>query len=74
MESKKKKKKVVKLLEELKNKAKSGENIMDISIQCAHEGVTTGEWSNVMRDVFGEYRAPTGIVSSNVNKKENSLR
>ncbi len=68
--AKRNKKKVVKLLEELKNKAKSGENIMDISIQCAHEGVTTGEWSNVMRDVFGEYRAPTGIVSSNVNKRK----
>ena len=43
---------------------------MNISIKCAHEGVTTGEWSDVMRDVFGEYRAPTGIVSSSVNKKK----
>ena len=48
----------------LKDKAQTGENIMEISIQCAHEGVTTGEWSDTMRDVFGEYRAPTGIVSS----------
>jgi (2R)-ethylmalonyl-CoA mutase len=31
------------------------------SIQCAHAGVTTGEWSEVLREVFGEYRAPTGI-------------
>ena len=42
---------------------------MEISIKCAHEGVTTGEWSDTMRDVFGEYRAPTGIVSSNIKKE-----
>ncbi len=59
-------KKVVQLLKDLKRKAKENENILDISIKCAHAGVTTGEWSNVMRDVFGEYRAPTGIVSSNI--------
>ena len=43
---------------------------MDISIKCAHAGVTTGEWSNVMRDVYGEYRAPTGIVSSHIQKQK----
>ncbi len=59
-------KKVDQLLKVLKRKAKENENILDISIKCAHAGVTTGEWSNVMRDVFGEYRAPTGIVSSNI--------
>jgi len=63
-----------KLLDELSRKAKDGSNIMDISIKCAHAGITTGEWSNIMRDVFGEYRAPTGIVSSHFsNKKEKSL-
>ncbi len=41
--------------------AKTGENIMPASIRCAHAGVTTGEWSQVLRDVFGEYRPPTGI-------------
>jgi (2R)-ethylmalonyl-CoA mutase len=34
---------------------------MPASIACAHAGVTTGEWSEVLRGVFGEYRAPTGI-------------
>ncbi len=63
-------KKINKLLSTLKEKAKAGENIMDISIKCAHEGVTTGEWSDTMRDVFGEYRAPTGIVSSNIKKRK----
>ncbi|MEE2695312.1 MAG: protein meaA [Pseudomonadota bacterium] len=63
-------KKVKKSLEKLKKKAMSGENIMEISIECAHNGVTTGEWANVMRDVFGEYRAPTGIVSSHISNKK----
>ena len=64
------KKKIDNLLSILKEKAKTGENIMEISIKCAHEGVTTGEWSDTMRDVFGEYRAPTGIVSSNIKKRK----
>ena len=36
---------------------------------CARFGVTTGEWSNIMREVYGEYRAPTGIVSSHIIKQ-----
>ena len=68
--AKRDKKKIDKLLSILKEKAKTGENIMEISIKCAHEGVTTGEWSDTMRDVFGEYRAPTGIVSSNIKKRK----
>jgi len=46
---------------ELKAAAVSGANIMPASIACARAGATTGEWSQVLRDVFGEYRAPTGI-------------
>ena len=42
---------------------------MEVSIKCAHGGVTTGEWSDIMREVYGEYRAPTGIVSSNISKQ-----
>jgi (2R)-ethylmalonyl-CoA mutase len=45
----------------LREAALSGANIMPASIECARAGVTTGEWSQVLRDVFGEYRAPTGI-------------
>ena len=41
--------------------ANGGDNIMPSSIACARAGVTTGEWSEVLREVFGEYRAPTGI-------------
>jgi (2R)-ethylmalonyl-CoA mutase len=34
---------------------------MEPSIACAKAGVTTGEWGQTLRDVFGEYRAPTGV-------------
>ena len=34
---------------------------MPASIRCAHAGVTTGEWADALRAVFGEYRAPTGV-------------
>ena len=34
---------------------------MEPSIAAAKAGVTTGEWGQVLREVFGEYRAPTGI-------------
>ena len=63
-------KKVSSLLSELKLIATEGRNIMEISIKCAHAGVTTGEWSDVMREVYGEYRAPTGIVSSHISKSK----
>ncbi len=48
-------------LDGLVEAAKNGSNIMPPSIRCAHAGVTTGEWGGVLREVFGEYRAPTGI-------------
>jgi (2R)-ethylmalonyl-CoA mutase len=48
-------------LARLEADARSGANIMDASIAAAHAGVTTGEWSEVLRQVFGEYRAPTGV-------------
>ncbi|MEM9044766.1 MAG: protein meaA [Pseudomonadota bacterium] len=41
--------------------ARSGANIMPASIAAAKAGVTTGEWGQAMRAVFGEYRAPTGV-------------
>jgi (2R)-ethylmalonyl-CoA mutase len=48
-------------LEELRRAATEGRNVMEASIACAHAGVTTGEWGELLRDVYGEYRAPTGI-------------
>src|SRR5205085_1092783 len=37
------------------------ENIMPATIAAARAGVTTGEWSQTLREAFGEYRAPTGV-------------
>jgi (2R)-ethylmalonyl-CoA mutase len=48
-------------LAELRRAAKEGVNVMPASIDCAKAGVTTGEWGAVFREVFGEYRAPTGV-------------
>ncbi|HVX99234.1 MAG TPA: methylmalonyl-CoA mutase family protein [Pseudorhodoplanes sp.] len=48
-------------LNELERDAREGRNIMPASIACAKAGVTTGEWGALFREVFGEYRAPTGI-------------
>ena len=48
-------------LKALKAAAAGGKNIMPPSIVCAKAGVTTGEWGQTLRDVFGEYRAPTGV-------------
>ncbi len=44
--------------------AREGGNLMEPSIVCAHAGVTTGEWGRVLRDVYGEYRSPTGVAGS----------
>ncbi|MGF7238923.1 MAG: methylmalonyl-CoA mutase family protein, partial [Frankia sp.] len=45
----------------LRDAAKGDTNLMRASIACARVGVTTGEWAQTLRDVFGEYRAPTGV-------------
>ena len=51
-------------LDELRRVAESGENVMPATIDLAHAGGTTGEWSELLRDVFGEYRAPTGVAAA----------
>ncbi|MFO7964915.1 MAG: protein meaA [Desulfobacterales bacterium] len=48
-------------LDRLRESLHRGENIMVPSRDCAAAGVTTGEWADALREVFGEYRAPTGI-------------
>jgi (2R)-ethylmalonyl-CoA mutase len=48
-------------LADLARAASAGHNIMPASIACAQAGVTTGEWGAVLRQGFGEYRAPTGV-------------
>jgi (2R)-ethylmalonyl-CoA mutase len=39
-------------------------NLMEATLACARAGVTTGEWAGTLRQVFGEYRAPTGISAA----------
>ncbi|MDX1386644.1 MAG: methylmalonyl-CoA mutase family protein, partial [bacterium] len=56
-------KKVKAALEALSSVARGKENIMPVSIQAAHAGVTTGEWAECLRQAFGEYRAPTGVTA-----------
>ncbi|HEX8207390.1 MAG TPA: protein meaA [Solirubrobacteraceae bacterium] len=53
--------KVEEALAELRRVADSDENIMEATIAAARAGVTTGEWAQALRDVFGSYRAPTGV-------------
>ena len=48
-------------LDALRDAAKTDESLMTITMRCAKAGVTTGEWAGVLREVFGEYRAPTGV-------------
>jgi (2R)-ethylmalonyl-CoA mutase len=43
---------------------KTDENLMAATLVCARAGVTTGEWAGVLREVFGSYRAPTGVGSA----------
>ncbi|MDQ1397363.1 MAG: ethylmalonyl-CoA mutase [Acidimicrobiaceae bacterium] len=52
---------VAKALDELRQAAESGENVMPASIALALAGGTTGEWAGALREIFGEYRAPTGV-------------
>lgn len=52
---------VEKALADLRAAASEGHNVMEPSIAAAKAGVTTGEWGQVLREVFGEYRAPTGV-------------
>jgi (2R)-ethylmalonyl-CoA mutase len=49
-------------LDELRRVAASGENLMPATVTLAHAGGTTGEWAGTLRDVFGEFRAPTGVA------------
>ena len=52
---------VKRALDELRRVADDGGNLMPPTIALAHAGGTTGEWSGVLREAWGEYRAPTGV-------------
>ncbi|MEM6636636.1 MAG: methylmalonyl-CoA mutase family protein [Pseudomonadota bacterium] len=57
-------------LSALKRAARAGKNIMPTSIDAAKAGVTTGEWSEAMRAIFGIYRGPTGVAAGKSNRTE----
>jgi ethylmalonyl-CoA mutase len=48
-------------------------NIMPATIAAAKAGVTTGEWAQTLRDVFGDYRAPTGVSGAAAGGDEELL-
>ncbi|MGW7514010.1 protein meaA [Streptomyces sp. NPDC054796] len=53
-------------LQLLKEAAATDANLMEATLECARAGVTTGEWAGALREVFGEFRAPTGVSSAPV--------
>jgi (2R)-ethylmalonyl-CoA mutase len=57
----------------LRDAAKTDENLMPASLACARAGVTVGEWAGVLREVFGEYRPPTGVAGASGGGHEGSL-
>ncbi|WP_394179638.1 methylmalonyl-CoA mutase family protein [Yoonia maritima] len=61
---------VASALADLRAAAQDGSNMMPPSIACARAGVTTGEWADVIRSVFGQYRAPTGVSQNQSNRTE----
>jgi (2R)-ethylmalonyl-CoA mutase len=52
---------VQRALDALRRAAEGTDNVMPATIALAHAGGTTGEWAGALREVFGEYRAPTGV-------------
>ncbi|MDG2454026.1 MAG: protein meaA [Paracoccaceae bacterium] len=57
-------------LAEVRAAAQTGTNIMIPTIKAAKAGATTGEWGDVIRAAFGQYRAPTGVSKSQSNRTE----
>jgi ethylmalonyl-CoA mutase len=64
-------------LEKLKYAAQNNQNMFPASIECAKAGITTGEWSDCLRDVFGTYQPATGVEGQILkieNEKVNQVR
>ena len=68
--SKRDEKLVNKALFNLRKAALDGQNIMPTSIEAAKAGATTGEWAQEMRNIYGEYRGPTGVAMGISNKTD----
>ncbi len=61
------------VLTALRDAAKTDTNLMEPSLACARAGVTIGEWADVLREVFGEYRPPTGVAQASGGGHDGSL-
>jgi len=61
---------VKRALQGLEDAVKAGANVLPSSIRAAHAGVTTGEWADLLRGIFGEYRAPTGVGAAPVQQSD----
>lgn len=64
---------VARSIDELRRVARSGENVMPATVALAHAGGTTGEWAGALREVFGEYRGPTGVAGG-IGRRGGELR
>lgn len=60
-------------LAKLADDAKNNVNLMLASIECAKARVTTGEWSNQLRSIFGEFRPPTGVEGQSMAIENDNL-
>ncbi|HKP63253.1 MAG TPA: protein meaA [Polyangiales bacterium] len=61
-------KRVSDALAKLRDAVRKGDNVMPPSIEAAKAGVTTGEWAGALRQVMGEYRAPTGVSGARIDQ------
>ncbi len=61
---------VTEALEELRTACAADRNVMPASVKAAKAGATTGEWGDVVRAAFGQYRAPTGVSRSPSNRTD----
>lgn len=61
-------------LQQLAEDAKNGVNLMTASIECAKARVTTGEWSDALRQAFGEFRPPTGVEGQALTIENDTLQ
>ncbi|PWK89423.1 (R)-ethylmalonyl-CoA mutase [Lentzea atacamensis] len=63
---------VAEALDALREAAKTDQNLVEVTLACARAGVTTGEWSQALRETFGEYRAPTGVSGASASGEAGS--
>ncbi|NUO55194.1 MAG: protein meaA [Hamadaea sp.] len=61
-------------LDQLRAEAATSANLMPATLHCVRTGVTTGEWAAALRDVFGEYRAPTGLAGVSPSASASNVR